>query len=309
MAVPNSSYDQVSAITRRKFIPKLVDNIFDSNILLQRGRKKFLEKLDGGTKIVQPLNYAVASASGWYAGADTLSNVDNDVITAAEYDWKQIYASIAIKRIDELKNAGASQVLSLVKNKVKIAEKTMADSIGTGLFNAGTTTDAIIGLRAIVDAASTIGGISQSTYSWWQAQEDTSSTVLSLAVMQALFNDAAIGNDKPSLIVTTRDIFDSYYALLQPQQRFVNDEVARGGFSSLMFNGVPVVVDSHCPSSHMFMLNEKYLHLFVHKDEDFRFEPFMKPINQNVKVAKIYSALALGSSNNRMHGKLSAITS
>jgi hypothetical protein len=68
-----------------------------------------------------------------------------------------------------------------------------------------------------------------------------------------------------------------------------------------------LIADSHCPSSHLFFLNEDYLNLWVHKDEDMRMEEFQKPINQNVKVAKIYFMGAMGSSNNRLHGKLSAI--
>jgi hypothetical protein len=108
--------------------------------------------------------------------------------------------------------------------------------------------------------------------------------------------------------MATRANYNRYYALLQPQQRFQDSESAKGGFQSLMFNGIPVLADSHCPANHIFFLNENYLHLFVHKDSDFKFEPFQKPVNQAVKVAKIYWTGALGSSNNRMHGVLSAIT-
>lgn len=75
-----------------------------------------------------------------------------------------------------------------------------------------------------------------------------------------------------------------------------------------MFNGIPVLPDSHCPANHFFFLNEDYLSLYVHKDEDMRLEPFAKPINQNIKLAKIYWMGAYGSSNNRLHGLLNALT-
>lgn len=304
------SYDQLSAITQKKFIPKMADNIFDSNPLFRRAREKFLEKIDGGERIVVPLGYASTTASGWYTGADTLSTTDNDQITAAEYLWKQLYVNISINRLDELKNSGDSQILSLVKSKVKMAEKTMADTIGTGLYNQGSDSDAnaIVGLRDIVAQNQTVGGISQSTYSWWQAQLDSSTTVLSISALQTLWNNCVVDSDMPSVAMTTRANLNRYYNLLQPQQRFTDSDTAKGGFQNLMFNGIPVIADSHCPSGHLFFLNEKYLHLFVHKDEDMRFEPFMKPINQNIKVAKIFSALAFGSSNNRLHGALTAIT-
>lgn len=302
------SFDQISAITHKKILPKLEDNIFNSNPLLQRAKSKWYDKVDGGTSILAPLNYAMVSASGWYAGSQTLDTSDNDIITAAEYSWKQSYVNITIQRIDELKNAGDSKVLSILKSKSEVAEKTLGDILATGIYNAGTTTNAILGLRNIVSASNTVGGISQSTYTWWAGQVDSTTTTQSIAAMQALYNNCAVNSDKPSVIATTRSVYNSYYALLQPQQRFMDAKSADGGFDSLMFNGAPVLPDSYCPSGYLFMLNEKYLSLSVHKDEDFRFEPFQKPVNQNVKVAKIYWAGALVSSNNRLQGVQSALT-
>jgi hypothetical protein len=302
------SYDQISAITQKKFIPKLYDNIFDSNPLLQRAKKKWYEKVDGGTSIIIPLNYAQASAGGWYSGADTLSTTDNDVMTGAEYTWKQIYKNISINRIDEIKNSGDAAILKFVKQKTQIAEKSIMDDMGTGLYSSGSDAKSIVGLRSMLSTSNTIGGISQSLYSWWQAQVDTSTTTLSIAKMNERDQAATIGNDGPSVIMTTRTLYNAYYGLLQPQQRFMDSDTAKGGFTSLMFNGKPVIVDSHCPSGHMLFLNEDYLHLFYHPDEDFRFEPFQKPINQNVKVAKIYWAGALGSSNLRMQAGMTALT-
>lgn len=302
------TYDQISAITEKKFLPKLVDNIFDSNPLLKRAKEKFYEKIDGGERIIVPLNYAQTTATGWYTGAETLSTTANEEISAAEYTWKQLYANIIISGIDERKNAGDAQILNLVKQKTMIAEKTMSDQLGTGLYSAGTNAKSIVGLGSIIGTANTVGGISQSSYSWWAGQVDSTTTTLSLSAMQSIFNLASIDNDTPSVIMTTRTLYNLYYALLQPQQRFMDKNSASAGFSSLMFNGVPVIVDSHATAANMFFLNEKYLHLFAHKDCDFAFESFQKPVNQDVKMAKILWMGAFGSSNNRMHGKLSAIT-
>ncbi len=302
------TYDQLSAITQKKFVPKMYDNIFNSNPLLQRHRKKSYEKLDGGSSIIVPLNYAVPSASGWFAGADTLNVNDNDQITAAEYAWKQLYVNISILRSDELKNSGDAQMVSLVKSKMKIAEKQMEDLLGTGIFSNATDPKSIVGLRKIVGTSNTVGGISQTENTWWAGQLDSTTTTLSKAALQTQFNLCSIGSDTPSVAVTTRSLFNAYYSLLQPQQRFQDSKSAEGGFQSLMFNGIPVLPDSHCPANHFFFLNEDYLSLYVHKDEDMRLEPFAKPINQNIKLAKIYWMGAYGSSNNRLHGLLNALT-
>jgi hypothetical protein len=68
------TYDQISAITLKYYVPKMYDNIFNSNPLLQRHKKKSYQKVDGGVSVMVPLNYAVPSASGWYAGYDTLKH-------------------------------------------------------------------------------------------------------------------------------------------------------------------------------------------------------------------------------------------
>ncbi len=301
------TYDQISAITEKKFIPKLYDAVFDSDPLLARLKKKSYMKVDGGTKLIIPLNYAQTSASGWYSGADTLQTADNDQITGAEYEWKQLYANISITRRDELINSGDQQILNFVKSKTQIAEKTMMDKLGDGIYSAGTDSNSIVGLRVLVDNANTVGGIAQASYSWWQSQENTSTTTLTMAALQTMFQALSINSDSPTVVMATRDNYSRYYALLQPQQRFMDAETAKGGFTSLMFNGVPFIAGSKVPSSHIFMLNENYLHLCVHKDEDMRFEPFQKPVNQNVKVAKVYWFGAFATSNARMQGKFTAV--
>lgn len=302
------TWDQVSGITEKKFIPKLADNIFDSNPMLKRMKEKSYEKLDGGTSIMVPLNYAQTASSGWYTGSDTLSVSDNEAMTSAEYFWKQSYANITISRLDELKNSGDAQKISLVKSKTQIAEKTLSDILGTAIYNDGTTANAFIGLRAIINTSSTVGGISQTTYSWWAGQLDGTTTTLSMSALQTQWNAATIDADSPTVIMGTRANYNRYYALLQPQQRFMDSETAKGGFSSLMFNGIPFIADSHVPANNIIMINEKYLYLFVHKDEDFRFSGFEKPDSQNVKLGQVFFAGALGSSNNRLHARLSAIT-
>jgi hypothetical protein len=126
--------------------------------------------------------------------------------------------------------------------------------------------------------------------------------------MQAIFGDCGEGTEYPDMIVCDQDNFDRYHALLQPQQRFASEDEAKGGFKSLMFNGTPVVVDASVPSGHMFFLNMNYIDLYPHKDENFRLEPFVKPINQNVKVAKVFWMGAMAISNVRRFGLLDSIT-
>lgn len=302
------TYDQISAITQKKYIAKLADAIFDSDPLLKRAKDKgWYTSIDGGTQIIQPLMYAQTVAAGSYAATATLDTTDNDQFSALAFDWRYYYANITLSGPDEMKNKGDSQILDFVKNKTMAAEMTLKDKIGDGIYSAGTTATDIGGLRLIVDAGNTVGGIDQSTYSWFQSSEDSSTTTLSLASLQTMYNALSINGKSPSVITATRANYNRYWALLQPQQRFVDSKTADAGFQNLMFSGCPFIVSSKCPASHIFMLNEEFLFLYYHPQRDFAFQPFIASAVQDVRCAKVFWMGNMGISNARFNGKFTAV--
>lgn len=301
-------YNQINGITRDFFMKKLYDNVFNSNPLLQRMKDKSYRKVSGGNKILIPLEYDDVSAAGWYSGSETLSVTDNEVFTAAAVDWCQLYASVNISGRDKRINNGSEQVIDFVASKVKNAEKTMASLMSTGIYSDGTDAKSIVGLRDWVATDQTVGGISQTTYTWWAAQVDSSTTTLTMSAMQTLYHNCVLNNDQPTVAVATKANYNRYYALLQPQQRFTDTQSAKGGWTSLMFNGIPLIADTSCPANHLFFLNEGQLHLCYHPEADMTFTGFKDPINQDVEVAQVLWMGAFASSNNRMHGKFSALT-
>jgi hypothetical protein len=301
--------NQINAITEKKFIPKMHDNIFDSIALFSRMKKgESYKKIDGGEKIVVPLEYAQTSASGTYSGADTLSTADNEVFTGAQYDWKQYFANISITGIDKLKNSGEAQVIDFVKAKVKNAERTLADKLAEGLYSAGTDAKALLGLRVVGANSNSVGGISQTDYSWWRTQRDATTTALTMPFLKDLYEDAVVDGNGPSVIVSNRALHNAYWNMLQPQQRFVDSDTAKAGFANLMFQGKPWIVDHKCPASHLIMIDEKFMFLAVHKECDMKFLPFVRPINQDVESAKVLWAGALCYSNLRHISFANALT-
>ena len=303
------TYDELSATTEKFFLKKMVDNIFNSNSLLQRLRKKSYKAQEGGTHIMVPVAYAATTAAGWYSGTDTLDTSSNDQITAAAFTRAHAYANITIAHTDELTNSGDAQQIDFVRSKVQMAEMTLKDNMGTAVFNLGTDADALVGLRLAVDSAGTYGGIARGDYAWWAGAEDSTTTVTTLAALQAAFGDVTVGADKPTVAITTQDLYDAYINLLQPQQRFVDEDTANAGFRNVMFQSVPVIVDSHCTADHWYFLNEDYLTLWYHPKDNFRFEPFVRPADQAVASAKVFWAGQMTCSNCRMQVKLNTLAS
>ncbi len=301
------TWGQVSAITERHFMPKLYDNIFNFHPLLQRLFKNSYVKVDGGTSLMIPLEYGEAADSGWYNASETFQNVDSEVITGAEYPWKQARASVFITRKDELMNSGDAAKVKLVGAKIKNAEKTLRKILATMLYNTGSDPKAPAGLPQIIATGNTVGGISQTDNSWWRGQVDSVTTTLGLAAMNTIWTDSSDDKSHPSVVMATRANFNRFYGLLQPQQRFQDNETAKGGFTSLMFNGAPLISDSLAPANHLLFLTEENLHLVVFRKEDMRFTGLKEGEDQNAQKGRIYWMGGFGSSNNRLHGKMSAV--
>jgi hypothetical protein len=293
MADPNVGV--ILSTTLKKYRKTLTDNIHKSNaVWLWLKENDGIKEEDGGERIVEPLMYGKNTTAGSYSGYQVLDTTPQEGIDSAEYNWKQYSVSISISGKEERQNAGTSRIINLLDSKTKQAEMSLTESLSTGLFSDGTGNGSLdlTGLVAMVDTAGTYGGINSATYLWWQAgYKDTTSEALGLAKMRTAFNGASVGGkDTPNLIVTTQTLFEKYEGLgtasiqLQaPGVKKLNDL----GFQAQSFKGVPMVWDEQCPSGTMYFLNTKHMSLTVHKDANFEVSDFVKPENQDARVAQI----------------------
>jgi len=321
------NYDSLTAVTRDKFIPVMVDNIFNSNILTYKMLKNS-EPIASGNKVLQPIEYAKTGSKGFYNGYDVLDTTPQELFTDASYDWVQCHASITYSGREESLNSGSERVIDLISAKVKNAEKSLKDLFGSQLYsdNSGSAvstpadaeTSGFVGLQHICKVDRSLGGIDSTDYTWWDAQVDTfdDSTFDNvsnpdhadsiLVELRQMYGKCTIDNDSPDVIVTTRVLFDAYESALTAQKRFgaSSESLADAGFTNLLYRGTPVVVDDHCPDGHMYFLNTKYLKFRHHGSRNFAFQGFNKPVNQDASVAHILWLGALTVSNPRMLGKL-----
>lgn len=305
MAVSSTSIDwnNVNTFTGRRMLPRTVDNIFRSNVLMMKLWKKGT-KLDGGAYIVQGLVYA-EGPGGAFEGMEPHDVTESEIATAAVYNWKHYYASVTIRRMDELKNQGRAAFGRILSTKMQTAEKTLRNLLGQGIYSDGSFAKAITGLRAMVTNNTVYGNIDKTLNAWWQSQIDATSTLANLAanttlsIFRTLIGRATEDADTPDLITTTQTIYNTLYGLLPPLQRFGSGAMADAGFRSLLFEGRPVVVDSHCPAGYAYFLNTDYIDFISHEDENFRWEPFQKPYNQAGRTGIIYWAGNLSGSNCR----------
>lgn len=310
MAIPaNDStwrWDQINSVTERAWSGTIADQIFKSNPSIKK-LKANQKTWDGGTFITHGLAYA-EGPGGAFEGMMPLDVDEVEQISAAIFHWKHYFVSITIRRSDELKNSGAAALASILNTKLQIARKSMLNHLAQGLFSDGSDPLGITGLRAMVTGSgTTYGNISKTTYDWWRSQIDSTTTKLTIRKMRALMGLCTEDADTPNLLITTQAIYDEFYSLLEPQKRFASESMAKGGFTSILFEGRPLVVDSHCPAGYLYYLNTDYMKWNAHRREDMRFEPFRQPYRQAGRTAFIFWFGNLSGNNCRYQGAFTAL--
>ena len=320
MAAGNVNYDTILSTTLANHMPKMIDNIFSARPLVyflkQAGQ---IRTIAGGTKIVLPLLYGTNSTAKSYSGYEALTITEQTGMTAAEYNWKQYAATIAISGIEEAKNNSEEQIIDLLEAKTFQAEETIAENFDKMFIQSGLTSNATgnsgkdwLGLAALVkDSTSTnIGGIDQTDAdnTWWRPYKETTAGALTLAQMRKAYNTVAQGNDQPNMILTTQVLYEKYEDLLQSQERFMDPKVLDGGFQNLLFKGAPMVFDNYVVAGDMYFLNTKYLRLVGHSDTWFKPTPFVRPRDVDARYAQILCYGELTISNRARQGVLTAKT-
>ena len=265
----NPNFDQLLSTTLANYRNQLTDNVFTARpltyFLMDKGR---IRMLDGGTKIVEPLIYGTNGTVASYSGYDPISLTPQSGITAAEFEWKQYAASIAISGIEEAKNNGEQAIVNLLEAKIMQAEESLREGFNQMFFANGTGNSGKDwnGLGNIVEASGTVGGINRATAGneYWRSYEENTATALTLAQMATAYNTVSVGNDHPDMILTTQTLFEKYEALLVPSLRFTDTKTADAGFQNLLYKAAPVTFDTHCTAGVVYFLNSKYQTLVGH---------------------------------------------
>jgi hypothetical protein len=311
MAIHGDSLQTLLATTVANYRKTLTDNVFNARpltfFLMDKGR---IRMLNGGTNIVEPLIYGENSTVASYSGYDTISLTPQSGITAAEFDWKQYAASVAISGIEEAKNNGEQAMVNLLEAKIMQAEESMKEGFNAMFFGDGTGNSGKNwnGLGNLVESGNTVGSINGASESWWNSYEENTAGALTLAQMTTAYNTVSVGNDHPDMVLGTQTLFEKYESLLQPQLRYTDTKTADAGFQNLLFKAAPVAYDVDAPAGTMYFLNSKYITLVGHSDKWFEVTPFVKPENLDARYSLILCYGNLTVRNRKKQGKLTAKT-
>lgn len=323
MPTPSSIFTELVATTWRNHSKDVKDNLSNNNALYNRIMKKgMVRREDGGTTIVTPLDYNANGTYQRYSGFDVLNIQQSDVITAAEYPWRQIALNIVASGLELRVNSGSNKIVNLAKARIKNAMRTFKNNFSFDMYADGTLPNQINGLQALVSDTGTgaVGGIDSGAWNFWQSVVQSAAAPLQGGgpitpsettiedLMLSLWLNQVRGDDKPDLIVASNDYYTFYEQSQVSIKRYTDKNSADGGFTSLKYKGADVIFDggSGIPAAHMYFLNTDYMELVVHRDADLAINEELKPYNQDAVVIPVLWMGNLSVSNRRLQGVLKA---
>lgn len=313
MATGNTNFgvDGLLATTIDHYIRKMEEQAWNKTVLMHILSDGGISA-QHGNQIVVPLLYGETSAKGSFADTDVFAAPTRDGISAAEFPFRQYYASIMISGIEIAKNSGAEAILSLLESRMRQAELTIAKNMNAMLFADGTgnSNKDFLGLAAVVANGNVFGGIDRADVNngWWDASVTPQGGVLTLAGLRTKYNDVTNGVDKPTHIITTQAGFEAYEALLTSNVRYQDTRLGDAGFDSLMFKSAPIVFDRDCTAQTFYFLNKGYLDIVSLDGKWFDVSDWLRPVNQDVQYKNILLYGNLTCSNSSLQGSLTGVT-
>lgn len=325
MPSPNSVFTELVSTTFRKMRTDVADNVSNRNALLKYMKKRGnYRREDGGLTIVTPLEYTTNGTYQRYSDWDTLNIAASDVISAAEYQWRQIAINVVSSGRELRINKGDSRIINLAKAKLKNAIHTFNNNFSSDVYSAGTLSNQVNGLQAIIADAGTgtVGGINSSTYTFWQNSVQSAAspiqggsaitvgpTTIEAGMMLPLWLQLDRGpDDQPDLIVMSNDYYSYFEASQVSLKRYADKDMANGGFVGLKYKNADVLFDggSGIPTAHGYFINTRYLELVAHEDADLEVMDEIRPVNQDGAVVAILWMGNLTCSNRYRQGVMKA---
>lgn len=242
--------------------------------------------------------------------------------------------SLLESKIEQAEESGRE----LLNNCIVAGRITASANLGRFLARQGRLDSGAQGplpIGALIDANASrsvsIGNINGNTYSWWrnQAASSTATTFAGLKLeMNNIYNNCTKGSmGNPDLMIGDQKAWETYWGSLANQERYIVDDKRTldvlGGSDALKFRGATFVWDEVVPdvetnaevvdgvgtvtTSNVWFINSKTMSFITDSGTDFITTPFVRPENQDAKVAQILWMGAVGCNNRRKNGVLYGI--
>jgi len=287
-ATGSSQFNELTYVTRRAFIPKLVVQLYNSTPLMAALIANSQTATGGVSSVTVPVQGSQFVNAQWsdYSGSFTQPSVQQGAYNA-EFTLKLMIAPVPFLGME-----GAVQqdhaIIPLIEARMNDATNVMMDAMAYSLYNNTTNTQQFTGLPAAVDdgtGTATYGNINRSTYTWWKSGQYAAGSVNPTRqnVLQYISGTVKKGAEVPSFGVCgfgtwtllAQDYVGQEQYVITPGSGFDGDgNGPQAAFRALMVAGVPIYPDPYCPEGTLYLLNNNYLSLYIHEQGQFVFTGF-----------------------------------
>ena len=284
-ATNSSQYTELTYVTRRAFIPKLVVQLYNSTPLMAALIANSQSASGGVSSITVPVQGSQFVNAQWsdYSGSFNQPSVQQGAFNA-EFDLKLMIAPVPFLGMEGAVQQDAA-IIPLIEARMNDATNVMMDAMATALYTNTTNTQQFIGLPAAVNSTGTYGNIDRATYSWWASKKYAAGSVNPTRqnILQYISGTVKNGAEVPSFglcgfgtwTLLAQDYIGQEQYVITPGHGFAGD--ANGpsaAFRALMVAGVPIYPDPYCPEGTVYFLNTNYLSLYIHEQGSFVFTGF-----------------------------------
>lgn len=317
----NPSYNDITGAAVSAFLPEVMDQIMDQEVILSEIKKcGGFHTMEGSPNIIQSLVDSPNNTVQAFKGYDEFNLTQQPVFSTIAQEWKSLAGVMMQSGEEDFKNSGETQRYSLIAAKGRQLQQSIMLYLSEKMFQAGTNGKDIIGLDGMFDSDGTwseYGGIDSDVHEFWRNKYINVNAAFSSSLqgstagrvhMTRMFNNCSQNGDTIDLMVTTQDIYEAYDRSLDQYHRTTDLRLGNLGFQNLLFMGKPVCWDQNQNSGRMNFLNCKRLSVIWGQNEKLQRSDFVKLPNQDARVAVIVCRMATFVHSRKRHGVLGNIT-
>jgi hypothetical protein len=284
-ATGSAQFNELTYVTRRAFIPKLVVQLYNSTPLMAALIANSQSASGGVSSVTVPVQGAQFVNAQWsdYSGSFAQPSVQQGAYNA-EFDLKLMISPVPFLGMEGAVQQDAA-IIPLIEARMNDATNVMMDAMATALYNNTTNTQQFIGLPAAVANSGTYGNIDRSTYTWWKSSQYAAGSVNPTRqnILQYISGTVKAGAEMPSFGVCgfgtwtllAQDFVGQEQYVITPGAGFDGETNGpQAAFRALMVAGVPIYPDPYCPEGTVYFLNTNYLSLYIHEQGSFVFTGF-----------------------------------
>ena len=284
-ATGSSQFNELTYVTRRAFIPKLVVQLYNSTPLMAALIANSQQASGGVSSVTVPVQGAQFVNAQWsdYSGSFAQPSVQQGAYSA-EFDLKLMISPVPFLGMEGAVQQDAA-IIPLIEARMNDATNVMMDAMATALYTNTTNTQQFIGLPAAVANSGTYGNIDRGTYTWWKSSQYAAGSVNPTRqnILQYISGTVKNGAEMPSFGVCgfgtwtllAQDFVGQEQYVITPGAGFDGETNGpQAAFRALMVAGVPIYPDPYCPEGTVYFLNTNYLSLYIHEQGSFVFTGF-----------------------------------